>query len=222
MSAISELQTFVVAFQGPHKIASGPLSEVLPVVKGVLDADPWSPVLVFDTATSRQIDLDLRGTIEEAVSRLGPPPDEPETSAPKGPGRPRLGVVAREVTLLPRHWEWLAEQPGGASGALRRLVEEARKANQGQDRLRAAQESANRFLSAVAGNLAGYEEASRALFAGDRERFMQETDPWPSDLRSHARELADRAFGAAWDLGHPSPPCRDSRQAGVEPREGSG
>jgi uncharacterized protein len=113
---------------------------------------------------------------------------------PRGPGRPRLGVVAREVTLLPRHWDWLSSQPGGASVALRKLVEQARFANQGRDRRRRAQEAAYRFLSAMAGNEPGFEEAIRALFASKRERFNQMVKPWPRDVRDHAKKLAAAAF----------------------------
>ena len=98
--------------------------------------------------------------------------------------------MAREVTLLPRHWEWLSAQPGGASVALRKLVEHARIAGQGSDRKRRAQESCYRFLSAMAGNEANFEEATRALFAGRRARFDEMTEPWPKDVRDHARRLA--------------------------------
>jgi hypothetical protein len=100
------------------------------------------------------------------------------------------------VTLLPRHWEWLSAQPGGASVALRKLVEEARRANLGRDRVRQAQDSAYRFMFAVAGDRPGFEEATRALFAGDPDRFEQCVDAWPDDIRAHAKQLASAAFGA--------------------------
>jgi len=105
-----------------------------------------------------------------------------------------LGVVGREVTLLPRHWEWLNAQPGGASVALRKLVEQARRANAGKDRVRRAQEVAFRFMSAMVGNESGFEEATRALFAGDRQRFEHHSESWPVDLRDYARALAADAF----------------------------
>ena len=106
-----------------------------------------------------------------------------------------MGVVAREVTLLPRHWEWLSGQPGGASVALRKLVEEAGRANVGRDRARRAQEAAYRFMSAMAGDLPGFEEATRAFFAGDTTRFAELTEPWPIDIRDHARGMAEASFG---------------------------
>jgi hypothetical protein len=113
-----------------------------------------------------------------------------EAEAPRGPGRPKLGVVAREVTLLPRHWEWLNRQRGGASVALRRLVDEARHADGGADRRRAAQEAAYRFMSAMAGNREHFEEATRALFAGDAARFTHLIATWPKDIRDHTQKLA--------------------------------
>jgi hypothetical protein len=113
---------------------------------------------------------------------------------PRGPGRPRLGVVAREVTLLPRHWEWLARQSGGASVALRKLVDEARRTGEDRDRVRQGQEAAYRFMSAMAGNKANYEDAIRALFAGEAARFENLIAEWPADVRSHASKLAERAF----------------------------
>ena len=118
-------------------------------------------------------------------------------SAPRGPGRPKLGVVAREVTLLPRHWEWLARQPGGASVAIRKLVEAASRTGEDKDRIRQAQEAAYRFMSVTAGNRPHYEEAIRALFAGDASRFEQRIAEWPDDIRAHTSRLAERAFHRA-------------------------
>jgi len=179
------------AFQGARRIASGPLAEVALAAKRA--ADRGDMVLVFDDATSRPVELDLRGSEAEVLARL-PAPAETEPDAPRGPGRPKLGVVAREVTLLPRHWDWLAGQPGGASVTLRRLVEEARRAGEGRDRLRQAQEAAYRFMAAMAGDRPGFEEAARALFAPDRDRFAALTEAWPADIRDHARRLAAAAF----------------------------
>jgi hypothetical protein len=161
-------------------------------------------VLIFDDLTSNVIELDLRGTPASLLQRIAAmetsasPAGEPTASeeSARRPGRPKLGVVAREVTLLPRHWEWLASQPGGASVALRKLVEEARRTNQGRDRRRLAQEATYRFISAMAGNEPGFEEAARALFAGNERRFAELVEPWPVDLRNHAKKLAAAAFAA--------------------------
>ena len=175
------------AFSGNKRIASGELPQVALVAKAALDRDKWAQVLIFDDVTSELIEVDYRST-----PTVTPPAAEVEV--PRRPGRPKLGVVAREVTLLPRHWDWLASQPGGASVALRKLVEQARTAYQGRDRRRRAQESAYRFMSAMAGNAPDSEEAIRALFAGDRERFNQMVKAWPPDVRDHAKTLAVAAF----------------------------
>lgn len=180
-------------FEGTNRIASGPLPEAALAAKQAVDKEHWLPILIFDDETSEPIEIDFRGTPEEVALRLQPPPAEPE---PRRPGRPRLGVVAREVTLLPRHWEWLNQQPGGASVALRKLVEEARRANEGKDRLRQAQDAAYRFMSAMAGNERGFEEALRALFAGKADLFAAHTAEWPPDVRDHAAKLAARVFAA--------------------------
>ena len=188
-------QTIVcTAFTGSKRVATGELSHVARQAKLAFDRDRWAQVLIFDDVTSELIEVDFRGTSDDVVRRLAPSPassvEATQAADARRPGRPRLGVIAREVTLLPRHWEWLSSQPGGASVALRKLVEHARVAGQGSDRKRRAQESCYRFLSAMAGNEANFEEATRALFAGRRARFDEMTEPWPKDVRDHARRLA--------------------------------
>jgi uncharacterized protein len=191
------------AFKGAHVLASGALVDVALAVKAALAADPATSILIFDDTSGAVIDVDLRGSTAEIVARLSARaasdapaigPSFEHESDEKAParlrGRPRLGVVAREVTLLPRHWEWLATQPGGASQVLRRLVDQARRADGGRNLSRVAQESAYRFMSAMAGDLPGFEEASRALFAGDRVRFAEHAHAWPTDVRIYACKLA--------------------------------
>jgi hypothetical protein len=186
------------AFAGPKLLASGPLAEVAIAIKIATGAIA-DPIIIFDNATGRSLDLDLRGSHREIIARLPQPPTtEPDTEAPtepRGRGRPKLGVVAREVTLLPRHWDWLGARPGGASVALRKLVEDARRANGDRDRQRAARDAAYHFMSTMAGNLPNFEEASRALFADDRRRFAGLIATWPEDIRDHIIKLAfsDRA-----------------------------
>jgi hypothetical protein len=169
---------------------------VVTYIKEELSPQEVANVLVFDSTDSQVVDLDLRGTIEDALQRLAPAKREEAEAQPpaKKRGRPSLGVVAREVTLLPRHWEWLASQPGGASVALRKLVEVARRGTDHRDQVRAARESAYRFMSALAGDLPGFEEAARALFAGEAQLFAERIARWPKDIRAHARELAQPAF----------------------------
>jgi hypothetical protein len=190
------------AFADVRRIAHGPLSEVAVQVSAALAAGQ-TDILIFDNATGEQIDLDLRGNPDDIRARLAlshppPPAPEPETAAPvlpRGPGRPKLGVVAREITLLPRHWAWLAEQPGGASVTLRKLVDAARHANATRERVRRAQDAACHFMTTMAGNRPGFEDALRALYAADMNGFVTLTNDWPEDIRDHARQLAAPVFG---------------------------
>lgn len=191
IAAMSDPETRCTAFLGFQRVASGELTHVAVKTKEIMGRRQQAPILIFDDATSEQVEIDFRGTVDDVRARLAP--REP---TPRGPGRPKLGVVAREVTLLPRHWEWLSAQPGGASVALRKLVEDARRANEGKDRVRRSQEAAYRFMSALAGNLPGFEEATRALFAGNSRRFDEQVAPWPADVREHALKLASAALEA--------------------------
>jgi len=189
MSVPSDLP--VVAFVGAGRIARAPLHRALPAIHAAAAAGEGP--LVFDLWDGRVVELDLRGSLAEARARLGP------TLVPKaekrGPGRPKLGVTAREVTLLPRHWDWLAGQPGGASVALRKLVEAQMKASEGPERARRAKEAAYRFMTAMAGDWLGYEEATRRLFAGEGVAFDAATEAWPEGVREVAREMAAGAWG---------------------------
>jgi uncharacterized protein len=185
-------ETFT-AFDGQRRLASGPLADVALAIKR---AEPGEaePITIFSDSTGRVVDLDLRGSMDEILARLPvatiAAAELAASAEPRGRGRPRLGVVAREVTLLPRHWEWLNAQPGGASVALRKLVDDARRANGERDRQRAARDAAYHFMSAMAGNLPNFEEASRALFADDRRRFVGHIANWPDDIRDHVVKLA--------------------------------
>jgi hypothetical protein len=169
-----------VAFVGTRRLAHGALSEVLPVLKRRFDEDRSTMVLVFEVESGRQVDFDLRGTLEQALARAMPEP------ATRGPGRPRLGVTSREVTLLPRHWAWLERQPTGISGALRRLVEHAIQHEPDEARDRSRRDALSQVLSALAGDRPHYEEATRALFAGDLPRFEALVHRWPKDIRDYA------------------------------------
>ena len=177
------------AFIGPRRLASGPLEQVALAAKKAIDRGAQHPVLIYNDSTGRAIDIDSRGSDTEILARLAQPAPPPPR---RGRGRPKLGVVAREITLLPRHWQWLGSQPGGASVAIRKLVEAARRANLETDQLRQRQEAAYHFMSAMAGDGANFEDASRALFANDQKRFRQLIDGWPTDIRDHAVKLAFR------------------------------
>jgi hypothetical protein len=160
------------AFAGDAWLATGSRDEVAATLRAMPDMPRASDLLVFDDEDGSQIDFDLRAA------------HEPENPRPRG--RPSLGVVAREVTLLPRHWEWLAAQPGGASAVLRRLIDAARKA-EGDGAIR--RNAAYRFLTVMAGDRPGYEEAIRALYADDRAGFERRSAGWPTAIRDHALAL---------------------------------
>jgi uncharacterized protein len=173
-------------FVGHTQLVSGNWASVITSTKRHLDAG-GEPVLIFDDDTGQQIDVDFSGSLDDVLHRAGA---DRSAAAPR-PGRPKLGVVSREVSLLPRHWEWLQEQPNGASAALRRLVDEARKRT---PRGRQLRDSAYRFIWAVAGNFENAEEAIRALYARDDARLERMMENWPSDVREHVLLLIARAW----------------------------
>ena len=178
------------AFAGSTRIASGRRGEVTEAARTLLASGDLRPILLFDDATGTQLEVDLRSP---AAERADAAPDIPEPP-PRTPGRPKLGVIGREVTLLPRHWEWLNAQPGGASVALRKLVEMGRRNNETVDRVRRAQEATFRFMSAIAGNEVGFEEANRSLFAGDSDRFDSYIRTWPPDVPPLPSEAQSRSI----------------------------
>ena len=175
----------LTAFEGMQLLASGPLAAVRQSVLAAQARGASAPILIFDDETGSQIDIDLRPQADQPAARIAEAKGDTRRA-----GRPRLGVVGREVTLLPRHWDWLAAQKGGASVALRRLVDDARKASASKDIVRRRQEAAYRFMSAMAGNLPDFEEAIRALFAGNEHGFATMTASWPADVRNFASRLA--------------------------------
>ena len=194
------------AFEGPRRLVTGSLPVAALATKRALETPSAYQVLIIDNRSGRNIDVDMEGSeaeVSRRVDRIAAQLEKANAPAaaeapvlsdePRGRGRPKLGVVPREVTLLPRHWDWLATQPGGASVTLRKLVEDARRKYAGKDRQREAQERAYHFMLALAGDLPGYEEATRALFANDRARLEAQVAAWPQDLREHALWLATPA-----------------------------
>lgn len=188
----TEAENTCSAFTSSKRIAQGSILDVASKVKKYLDKHPEESLLIFDDRTSAPIELDLRGSHADVLNRLrSMEKDHHERS---GPGRPKLGVLSREIGLLPRHWEWLALQPGGASVTLRKLVEEARKQNSRQDRVRQSQNAAYKFMLAMAGNLPHFEEASRAFFAKNKGLFETLCAGWPKDIRDHALKVGAAAL----------------------------
>lgn len=192
-----EVPRSYTAFAGDRLIESGQLETVLLRTKDCLDQGRQERVLIFEDQTGVQLDFDLHGTPEAVLARLAAHPHfagkPAAASPPTGPGRPRLGVVCREVSLLPRHWAWLESQPGGISVALRKLVDEARKLAPGKERARMAREAAGKFMWVMAGNLPDFEEASRALYAKDDAKLELLSQSWPKDIRAHVLRLAREA-----------------------------
>ncbi len=161
----------LTVFHKNDVIARGSREDVVPAMRALQPLDRTSDLLAFDDETGRQIDIDLR----------------PEAAPSRRRGRPALGVEAKEVTLLPRHWEWLSSQRGGASATLRKLVEEAlRKGRTAKDH----HDTAYRFLHVMAGNLPHFVDAVREMYAGNKVGYDHFTFEWPRDIRDHGRRLA--------------------------------
>lgn len=184
------------AFAGHRCISSGPLLKVAKSAKEAMDRGDEA-IQVFEDRTGEIVEIDFRGTAQEVARRLTRA-ESAEVSAAgnmqaRGPGRPKLGVIAREVTLLPGHWDWLDDQPGGASAALRRLVYEARRVNEGTRVSRQAQDAVYRFMTTMAGNFPGFEEALRAFYRREQERFDELVRDWPVDVRKHINRLVKEA-----------------------------
>lgn len=190
LDEMSGRSTFT-AFAGHVCIASGSL---LDVAKALAGRDDPAPPLIIDDSSGGAVELDLRNGADDAVAEyLARAQAGVQQPRPAGRGRPRLGVVAREVTLLPRHWDWLATQPGGASAALRRLVDEARRTPDPTEQASRTRDAAYKAMAALAGDLPGFEDASRALFAADRPKLEALAAVWPADVRTFVLRLAAAA-----------------------------
>lgn len=181
--------TSYVAFVGARSVAAGHLADVFPILQKRQLKNPSELVLLFEVETGRQVELDVRRSLAELLERE-------EGTKTSGPGRPRLGVVSREVSLLPRHWVWLEEQPNGISAALRRLVEQGIKTEPGKQRAQRMRAALSRVLGAIAGDRPNFEEACRALYAGDVERFEALVARWPHDIKAYATQHAADAARA--------------------------
>jgi len=177
-------ETVCTAFEGERRLAAGALGAVIAAARAALKRQPAASILIFDDATGKVIDLPAPG------AEMVPPDGDAGDAEPRGRGRPKLGVIAKEVTLMPQHWEWLAQQPGGASATLRRLVHSARAGALAARDPSVNHAAAYRFMAAMAGNLPRFEEATRALFAGRYDELESQTSGWPEDIRAHAMKLA--------------------------------
>ncbi|MDX9723291.1 MAG: DUF2239 family protein [Myxococcota bacterium] len=174
------------AFVGSRRIASGELQDLLSIVVQSTSDEQRQSLIIFQDCSGQTIDFDLRGNVEEVLARL---PEHPHLRAKASPGRPKLGVVSREVSLLPRHWAWLESQPQGLSASLRRLIDEARKRDEGSAQSSAARDAAAKVMWTLCGNLPNFEEASRAIYAQELEKMRSLMEHWPSDIRSYLESL---------------------------------
>lgn len=182
------------AFEENKLLFRGLLDEVVLKVKRKMGKNENTAILVFSDSTGKSMDFNFQGSEKDVLRRLEIFTSEEGPSEAIGPGRPKLGVVSREISLLPRHWEWLATQTGGASATLRKLVEEARKKEGSTLSVKQAQERTYKFMSIVAGDFKAYEEALRALYKKDEKKFLSQIEEWPRDVRSHTIELAKLVF----------------------------
>lgn len=189
-----ETQTYT-AFTGHKLLAHGDLVKVAIKAKRKLKEDPHAGILIFSDLTGKQMDFDLHGTEKEVENRLQKFVADMPDNTVQGRGRPRLGVVAREISLLPRHWEWLSTQSGGASATIRRLIEDARRKTSSRNIIKQSMERTHAFMTAIGGDLPGYEEALRALYAKDEKKFHKQLSEWPVQIRDHAIKLSATAFG---------------------------
>ena len=183
------------AFDGTKLLLQDSLAEVVLKIKKKIGKAANSSVLIFSDTTGKMMDFDFHGAEKDVLKRLETFVAEALPKDKSGPGRPKLGVISREISLLPRHWEWLAAQSGGASATLRLLVEEAKRKSAGGISIKQAQERTYKFMSVMAGDLKGYEEALRALYKKDREKFLTQIRDWPRDVREHVAKLAQSVFG---------------------------
>ncbi len=180
-----DTNTHLTAFSNGQLIAKGPLETTLRKTKAYLERSEEASVLIFEDSTGEQVDFNFQGSADQVVERAIRPTHR------RGPGRPRLGVVSREISLLPRHWEWLDHQPHSASATIRRLVEAARKDNPMAGSSQRRLEAAGRFMWAIAGDFPNFEEASRALYARDWSSMKKLVSDWPIDIRKHLMHLVD-------------------------------
>lgn len=189
------METFsYTAFLNGNLLAQGNLEDVVLKIKKQMGKADHSEALLFNDSTGKVIDFNYQGSKEDVEKRLEVYKTPTSVSTPTGPGRPKLGVVSREVSLLPRHWEWLAAQPGGASATLRLLIEEARKKTESSVSIKQLQERTYQVMFTLAGDLEGYEESVRALYKKDRKSFLEHQNTWPSDVKKYILKVAQGIF----------------------------
>jgi len=218
----------VVGFVGWELVARGTLDEVVAACRLASAQRPNQRTAFFDDVSGHAVEAPVAPTAtrspSEGVSPIvrSAPAAEREASdatgpqRKRGPGRPRLGVVSREVSLLPRHWEWLSAQRGGTSATLRRVIDAARKADGGTTERRRTIDAAHRFLWDIAGDLPCFEELTRALYAEQFQRVADLSCSWPTGVRQQLLRFVDRA--AAGTLVRGPEPFEGSKVDSLSPQ----
>jgi hypothetical protein len=191
-----DAQETYTAFEGTTRLFRGTIEQVVLQIKERLGRAENSSVLIFSDNTGKTMDFNFQGKVKDVLKRLEIYVSKQNCGPVAGPGRPKLGVISREVSLLPRHWEWLANQSGGASATIRKLIEDAKKRSSAHTSIKHVQERVYRFMSVIAGDMTGYEEALRALYKADRKNFLLHMRDWPTDVRTHVVEMAKPIFEA--------------------------
>lgn len=188
--------TSYTAFENDQILTQGPLDQVVLKIKRKLGNAAHSSILIFSDQSGKIMDFNFSGSEAEVIKRLDiyVSSSSPASSEIQGPGRPKLGVISREVSLLPRHWEWLAQQSSSVSAILRKMIEEAMKKSSTANETKQSQERTYQFMSVMAGNLSQYEEALRALYQKNQKLFFSLIDKWPTDIKKHVTSLAKDAF----------------------------
>ncbi|MES2802482.1 MAG: DUF2239 family protein [Bdellovibrionota bacterium] len=181
-------------FAGFKIISQGNIEEVAIATKKYLKKEDDVRLLIFSDLSGKQMDLDLSGADKDVIDRLSVYKAAEASVSVSGPGRPKIGVKPREVSLLPLHWEWLSTQSGGASATIRRLVDEKMKAPTPKDKIKQTQESVYTFLNSIAGDLTNFEDAIRFLYRQDEAKFKDAIADWPKDLKKHTLTLSRGVF----------------------------
>ena len=182
------------AFENKKILTEGNLNEVATIVFHRLKENKSANILIFSDQSGRIIDLGFSGTERQMLERLKIYCHQEIQSYP-GAGRPRLGVVTREISLLPKHWEWLLGQDGGASACLRKLIDEKMSESElPKKAIMFAQEKTYKFLHAIAGDLPNFENAIRYLYRKDQSSFLKQISDWPDDVQTYALKLSKIVF----------------------------
>lgn len=208
MKKTKQIQHTFTAFQNNNMLTSGQPWEVAIALKAAMKVDRESEFLCFDDSKGSFIDLNLSGSYEDIIERYKPAEPTSQKNKHSKAGRPSLGVISKEITLLPRHWEWLAQQESSASATLRKLVETAIKSNSQEELVRQAKATTDRFMISMLGDEINYENAARALYRGDKVQFRDLTRRWPADLRHHVMRLSAPVFQSSVDQPSKTQPAK--------------